>query len=92
MSAAPATALALRNVDVVFDGVIQVLRSLSLEVRTGQIVALMGGNGAGKTTTLKAASSLLATERGAVVGGQVNLLGRDLTNADPGEVVRAGAV
>ncbi len=91
-AAAPQPMLALRNVDVVFDGVIQVLRSLSLEVRPGQVVALMGGNGAGKTTTLKAASSLLAAERGAVVGGQVLLQGRDLTNADPGEVVRAGTV
>jgi branched-chain amino acid transport system ATP-binding protein len=84
--------LALRNVDVVFDGVIQVLRSLSLEVRPGQVVALMGGNGAGKTTTLKAASSLLAAERGEVVGGQVLVHGQDLTNADPGAVVRGGTV
>ena len=50
--------LSLRNVEVVFDGVIQVLRSLSLEVTRGQIVALMGGNGAGKTTTLKARMAL----------------------------------
>jgi branched-chain amino acid transport system ATP-binding protein len=88
----PGPILALRNVDVVFDGVIQVLRSLSLEVQPGQIVALMGGNGAGKTTTLKAASSLLAAERGVVASGQVLLLGADVTNADPGDVVLAGAV
>ena len=91
-AAAPGPLLALRNVDVVFDGVIQVLRSLSLEVLPGQVVALMGGNGAGKTTTLKAASSLLAAERGAVVGGNVLFGGRDVTNGDPGDVVRAGAV
>jgi len=90
--APPGPLLALRNVDVVFDGVIQVLRSLSLEVMPGQVVALMGGNGAGKTTTLKAVSSLLAAERGAVVGGNVIFAGRDVTNGDPGDVVRAGAV
>ncbi|PPE70279.1 ABC transporter ATP-binding protein [Caldimonas thermodepolymerans] len=84
--------LALRNVDVVFDGVIQVLRSLSLEVMPGQVVALMGGNGAGKTTTLKAVSSLLAAERGAVTGGHVWFAGQEITNGDPGAVVRAGAV
>ncbi len=84
--------LSLRNVEVVFDGVIQVLRSLSLEVTRGQIVALMGGNGAGKTTTLKAISSLLASERGEVVGGQILYDRRDLANADPGEIVRAGIV
>jgi erythritol transport system ATP-binding protein len=48
-----ASALVLKNVDVVFDGVIQVLRSLSLEVPSGQVVALMGGNGAGKSTMMK---------------------------------------
>lgn len=84
--------LSLRNLDVVFDDVIQVLRSLSIEVMPGKIVALLGGNGAGKTTTLKAASSLLAAERGSVVSGQVLINGQDYTNGDPGDVVRAGAV
>lgn len=88
----PTPLLCLRNVDVVFDDVIQVLRSLSLEVLPGQVVALLGGNGAGKTTTLKAASSLLASERGKVVSGQVLIGHQDFTNADPGDVVRAGAV
>jgi branched-chain amino acid transport system ATP-binding protein len=84
--------LELRNVDVVFDGVIQVLRSLSLQVPQGRIVSLMGGNGAGKTTALKAISSLLHAERGAVVSGQVLIAGHDATNADPGHVVRGGTV
>ncbi|MEY4712014.1 MAG: hypothetical protein RIS88_1464 [Pseudomonadota bacterium] len=91
-ASAQACALSLRNVDVVFDGVIQVLRSLSLQVEQGQVVALMGGNGAGKTTTLKAVSGLLAPERGAVVAGEVLLNGRDMTNADPMDVVQAGTV
>ena len=62
----PPVLLELRNVDVVFDGVIQVLRSVNLEVRTGKVTALLGGNGAGKTTTLKAISGLLAVEHGKV--------------------------
>ncbi len=84
--------LALRNVDVVFNSVIQVLRSLSMEVAPRQIVALLGGNGAGKTTTLKAISSLLSTERGRVESGQVLFDGNDITNADPCDVVRSGVV
>ena len=87
-----ASALVLKNVDVVFDGVIQVLRSLSLEVPSGQVVALMGGNGAGKTTTLKAISSLLGAERGKVVGGQIWIHGEDRTNADPVRIVCEGTV
>lgn len=91
-AAQPAPLLDVRNVDVVFDGVIQVLRSLSLNVGPSQIVSLMGGNGAGKTTTLKAVSSLLAAERGTVVSGQIVVNGVDVTNADPGRLVRDGVV
>ena len=43
--------LAVRNVDVVYDRVILVLRGLSLVVPMGEIVALLGANGAGKSTT-----------------------------------------
>lgn len=90
--AAVPAALELRNVEVVFDGVIQVLRNLSLEVRPGQIVSLIGGNGAGKTTTLEAVSCLLAAERGAVTSGHVLLNGKDVTNGDPCAVVQEGTV
>ena len=84
--------LELRNVDVVFNGVIHVLRSANLEVPEGQIVALLGANGAGKTTALRAISSLLETENGRVTSGQILFEGADLTNADPCEVVARGIV
>jgi len=48
----------------VFYGDIQVLYSLSLEVREGEIVTLLGSNGAGKTTTLRAVSGLRPPRRG----------------------------
>ena len=63
-SATPAPLLAVRNIEVVYDDVILVLRGLSLEVPKGAIVALLGANGAGKSTTLKAISGLLKTEDG----------------------------
>ena len=55
---APAIAplLSVRNIEVVYDDVILVLRGLSLKVPQGAIVALLGANGAGKSTTLKAIS------------------------------------
>src|ERR1041385_5885979 len=46
--------LALNNIEVVYDGVILVLRGVSLNAEEGQITTLLGANGAGKTTTLKA--------------------------------------
>ena len=61
-AATPAPLLAVRNIEVVYDDVILVLRGLSLAVPKGAIVALLGANGAGKSTTLKAISGLLKTE------------------------------
>ena len=73
MTEAPTTAplLAVRNIEVVYDDVILVLRGLSLEVPKGAIVALLGANGAGKSTTLKAISGLLKTEDGEVTRGEI---------------------
>jgi ABC-type branched-subunit amino acid transport system ATPase component len=88
----PPVLLELRNVDVVFDGIIQVLRSVNLEVRAGKVTALLGGNGAGKTTTLKAISGLLAVEHGKVTDGQILFEGEDISNADPVSLFRRGVV
>jgi len=88
----PPVLLELRNVDVVFDGIIQVLRSVNLEVRAGKITALLGGNGAGKTTTLKAISGLLAVEHGKVTDGQISFEGEDISSADPVKLFRRGIV
>ena len=84
--------LELRNVDAVYDGVIQVLRGVSLEVKPAQIVALLGSNGAGKTTTLKAISSLLAVEQGRVEQGEIRYQDQPITNTEPARVIRAGIV
>ena len=67
----PAPLLAVRNIEVVYDDVILVLRGLSMEVPKGAIVALLGANGAGKSTTLKAISGLLKTEDGEVTRGEI---------------------
>ena len=45
--------LAINNIEVVYDGVILVLKGVSIEVREGAITTLLGANGAGKTTTLE---------------------------------------
>ena len=82
--------LSLQNVHVAYEGIIVALRGVSLEVKKGSIVALLGGNGAGKSTTLKAASGLLAAERGAVTVGNVLYQGQDSTHRDPRELVKAG--
>jgi branched-chain amino acid transport system ATP-binding protein len=82
--------LALKNVEVVYDDVILVLKGLSLEVPKGKIVALLGSNGAGKSTTLKAISGLLHAEEGEVTDGAIEFEGERIDGQAPEEIVRRG--
>ncbi len=84
--------LTLANVEVVYDGVILVLKGVSLGVREGGITTLLGANGAGKTTTLKAISGLLRSERGEVTKGTVELGGERIDRLPPHAIVRRGLV
>jgi branched-chain amino acid transport system ATP-binding protein len=88
-TAAPSL-LTVRNVEVVYDEVILVLRGLSLEVPRGAVVALLGANGAGKSTTLKAISGLLKTENGEVTRGEIRFDGARIDGIDPDRIVRRG--
>jgi branched-chain amino acid transport system ATP-binding protein len=82
--------LDVRNIEVVYNDVILVLRGLSLSVPQGQIVALLGANGAGKSTTLKAISGLLRTEEGEVTRGDIVFGGQRLNGIEAHEIVRRG--
>jgi len=84
--------LSVKNIEVIYDHVILVLKGVSLRVPEGGIVALLGANGAGKSTTLKAISGLLRTERGEVTKGSIELLGEPIHRKDAAEVVRRGIV
>ncbi len=66
-------------------GAAQILFGVDLEVRRGEVVALMGRNGAGKSTSLKALMGLVASR-----AGRVQFLGQDISKAQPHEVARAG--
>lgn len=90
--AAAAPILAVKNIEVVYNHVILVLRGVSLEVPQGGIVALLGGNGAGKSTTLKSVSTLLASERGAVTKGSIEFRGQRTDKLTPGDMVGMGMV
>jgi branched-chain amino acid transport system ATP-binding protein len=82
--------LAVRNVEVVYDDVILVLRGVSLEVPDGKIVALLGANGAGKTTLLRAISGLLDIHYGKVTKGSITVDGEPIHRARPARVVKLG--
>lgn len=84
--------LAVKNIEVIYDHVILVLRGVSFEVPQGKIVALLGANGAGKSTTLKSVSTLLASERGEVTKGSIEFRGKRTEALAPGEMVGMGMV
>jgi branched-chain amino acid transport system ATP-binding protein len=82
--------LSVKNMEVVYDNVILVLKGLSLSAARGGITALLGANGAGKTTTLKAMSGLLQTEDGKVTDGDILYQGRSIRNLPPEKIVQQG--
>ncbi|MBV8825917.1 MAG: ABC transporter ATP-binding protein [Hyphomicrobiales bacterium] len=66
-------------------GAAQILYDLDLEVRRGEVVALMGRNGAGKSTTLKSIMGLVGRRR-----GTVRFDGRDISTLEPYRIARLG--
>ncbi len=76
--------LEVKNLTVNY-GAIAALRGISLEVRPGDIVTLIGANGAGKTTTLRTISGLLKAQ-----GGSVLYEGREIANLPPHQIVKLG--
>ncbi len=98
MSAAEQTApeaenlLEVKNIEVIYNHVILVLKGVSLAVPKGGITALLGGNGAGKTTTLKAISNLLHSERGEVTKGHILYRGERVAELNPAALVKRGVI
>lgn len=78
------TALEIRNLEVAY-GAVRALKGVSLEVRQGEVVTLLGANGAGKSTTLRAISGLVRPRSGSIA-----FLGQPLGRLNPAQVVHQG--
>lgn len=76
--------LRLKSVHTYY-GNVHALKGISLHIRQGELVALIGANGAGKTTTLKTISGLLRPTR-----GTIDFLEEDISRLTPNKVVRKG--
>lgn len=87
-----AAMLKVNNIEVIYSDVILVLRGVSLEVKEGQVISVLGANGAGKTTLLKAISGLLHTEQGEVTRGTIEFMGERIDKLRADEIVRRGIV
>jgi branched-chain amino acid transport system ATP-binding protein len=66
-------------------GAAQILYDVDLEVRRGEVVALMGRNGAGKSTTLKTLIGMLPKRK-----GHVSFLGHDISKSEPHHAAKLG--
>ena len=84
VSAADQPLLRLQNVESAY-GPIKAIRGVSLQVRRGEIAAVLGSNGAGKTTILKTISGIIDPRK-----GSIEFQGADITANDPAAIVRRG--
>ncbi len=82
----PAAVLSLRGLKVAYGG-IQAVKGVSMEVRAGELVSLIGANGAGKTTTLKAVTGLQP-----MAAGEVEFMGLPIRGRGPWDLVGQGLV
>ena len=78
--------LKVDNLKVAYGG-IQAVKGISLEVREGELVSLIGSNGAGKTTTMKAITGTLAA-----TSGSIEYLGKDIQGQGAWDLVKQGLV
>ena len=76
--------LKVDNINVYY-GQIHALKDVSLEVKEGEIVALIGANGAGKSTTLRTISGLLRSKT-----GSITLFDEDISHTDAYKLVSRG--
>ena len=76
--------LKLEHLEVNY-GAVRALKNVSLEVREGEVVALLGANGAGKSTTLKAISALIKAK-----AGSISYAGQNISKLNPTQIVALG--
>ena len=82
----PKVLLKVDNLKVAYGG-IQAVKGISLEVREGELVSLIGSNGAGKTTTMKAITGTLAA-----TSGSIEYLSKDIQGQGAWDLVKQGLV
>ncbi len=66
-------------------GAIQALKGVTLDVKPGEIVALLGANGAGKSTTIKTITGLVKAKK-----GKIEFLGQDITDMETEDIAELG--
>ena len=76
--------LKVENINVYYDR-IHALKSLSIEVKQGEVVTMLGANGAGKTTTINTIIGVLRSKT-----GHISFMDKDISKADSSQIVEMG--
>jgi branched-chain amino acid transport system ATP-binding protein len=82
--------LTVNKLEVVYQRAITAVQGITLSVREGQIVGILGTNGAGKTTLLRAISGFHGIDDARVTEGSIRFKGRRIENGEPHRIARAG--
>ena len=85
-----ASILSVEHVEVVYQRAIAALHGVSLNIKEGEIAALLGANGAGKTTMLRAISGFVGLDDARVSRGKIRYRGQSVENWSPDRVARLG--
>ena len=80
--------LAIENLRVVYHDVISVLNGISLEVKDGEILVIIGANGAGKTTLLRAVAGMIDFYDGDIIEGDVKMNDVSIKGLDATDIMK----
>lgn len=80
--------LAIENLRVVYHDVISVLNGVSLEVKKGEVLIIIGANGAGKTTLLRSVAGMIDFYAGDVIEGDIKLEGASIKGLDATDIMK----
>ncbi|MCP4750135.1 MAG: ABC transporter ATP-binding protein [Proteobacteria bacterium] len=80
--------LSIENLRVVYHDVISVLNGLSLEVKEGEILVIIGANGAGKTTLLRTVAGMIDFYNGDIIDGDIKMGGVSINGLDSTDIMK----
>ena len=80
--------LSIENLRVVYHDVISVLNGMSLEVKDGEILVIIGANGAGKTTLLRSVAGMIDFYDGSILEGDIKMDGVSIAGLDATDIMK----
>jgi len=80
--------LTIENLRVVYHDVISVLNGISLEVKDGEILVIIGANGAGKTSLLRSVSGMIEFYDGDIIDGDIKMDGISIKGLDSTDIMK----